>query len=65
MQKTGEILEPESERQGLWAIDDTIARLPTNVRYTARTTERSVRLAVVELPEVVAGERARHREAFP
>ena len=28
MQKTGEILEPESERQGLWAIDDTIARLP-------------------------------------
>ena len=41
MQKTGEIFEPESEPQGLWAIDDTIVPLPTNLRFTARTTGRS------------------------
>ena len=59
MQRIGELLELRFDLDRLDAVDDETIVLPMDVSFTARTTRRSISLAVVELLTVRAGRIAR------
>ncbi|HJS97051.1 MAG TPA: nuclear transport factor 2 family protein [Solirubrobacteraceae bacterium] len=63
MQRIAELFELTLEPIGVSALDDHSVLVRMHARFVARSTGRSVRLGVVELPEVVGG-RVRRSEVF-